>query len=140
MATDDELPREHIRRILLDRPEACVDVSVELLRSFSESLGNIIGDDGFRSLLFRAARRVSAEYPWLEAYPAAMQSDPDYAVFRQCFEARSAADTQSATTRLFTGLIDILASLVGAHLTNIILENAVARASARKNGKEQDNG
>ncbi len=41
---------------------------------------------------------------------------------------------------MFTSVIDILASLVGDRLTNIILENALARASASKNGKEQDNG
>lgn len=140
MATEDELPSHYIKRILLDRPEACLDVGAELLRGFSDSLGKTIGEDGFRSLLFRAARRVAVTHPWLRLDPPAGQAVAQQDWFGQCFEGRADRDIEDAMIRLLTGLVDILTDLIGARLTTIILNNAAAGVSASNNGKERHNG
>jgi hypothetical protein len=140
MATDDELPRAIITRILSGPPETRIDVSIELLQTLANSLSNIIGEDGFESLLFRTARRVGNDYPWLQFDPRARPADPEFELFRHCFEGQSLADIEAASTLLFTTFVDILALLVGEHLTKLILKNALGRAYASKISKEQDNG
>ena len=140
MATDDELPRVIIERVLSGPPETCIDVSVELLQILANSLSNIIGEDGFESLLFRSARRVGNDYPWLQFDPRARPADPEFELLRVCFEGQEPADIQAASILLFTTFVDILALLVGAHLTKFILKNALGRSHAVEISKEQQNG
>ncbi|MES2316710.1 MAG: hypothetical protein V4631_04380 [Pseudomonadota bacterium] len=140
MATDDELPREIIERVLSGPAETCTDVSIELLQILANSLSNIIGEDGFESLLFRTARRVGNDYPWLQFDPRARPADPEFELLRQCFQGQDPAEIQAASTLLFTTFVDILTLLVGAHLTKLILKNALGRAHAGKISKEQQNG
>ena len=140
MATDDELPREIIQRILSGPPESYTDTSIELLQILANSLSNVIGEDGFESLLFRTARRVGNDYPWLQFDPRARPADPEFELLRLCFEGQDPAEIQAASTLLFTTFVDILALLVGAHLTKLILKSALGRARAVKTSKEQQNG
>ena len=140
MATDDELPRAIIERVLSGPPENCTDVCIELLQVLANALSNVIGEDGFESLLFRAARRVGNDYPWLQFDPRARPADPEFELLRLCFQGQSAADIQAASILLFTTFVDILALLVGAHMTKLILESALGRARAAKTSKEQHNG
>lgn len=140
MATDDEQPRDIIARVLSGPPEACIDESIELLQVLANSLSNVIGEAGFESLLFRTARRVGNEYPWLQFDPRARPADPEFELFRACFEGQKPADIQAASILLFTTFVDILALLVGAHMTKLILQTALGRAHAAKISKEQQNG
>lgn len=139
MATDDDTPSELIKRIFRDRQDGCLDVGLGLLRALADSLGNIIGDSGFDSLLARAARRVATDHPWLQL-ARCNRADPEWHWFRQSFDGQSAADICSACSSLLTVFVDILTVLIGGHLTTLILENAIGHASAGKKGKEQDNG
>ena len=140
MATDEQLPRDIIERVLSGPPENCVDASIELLQILANSLSNIIGEDGFESLLFRTARRVGNDFQWLQFDPRARPGDPEFELLRLCFEGQDAADIRAASTLLFITFVDILALLVGAHLTKLILESALGRAHAGKTSKEQHNG
>lgn len=140
MATDDESPRELIASVLSGNPETAGDLSIELLQILANSLSNIIGEDGFEALLFRTARRVGNDYPWLQYDPRARPADPEFELLRVCFEGQEPADIQAASILLFTTFVDILALLVGAHLTKLILESALGRARAAKISKEQQNG
>jgi hypothetical protein len=140
MATDDESPRELIASVLSGNPETATDVSIELLQILANSLSNIIGEDGFEALLFRTARRVGNDYPWLQFDPRARPADPEFELLRVCFEGQEPADIQAASILLFTTFVDILALLVGAHLTKLILISALGRARAAKISKEKHNG
>lgn len=140
MATDDESPRELIASVLSGNPETAGDLSIELLQILANSLSNIIGEDGFEALLFRTARRVGNDYPWLQYDPRARPADPEFELLRVCFEGQEPADIQAASILLFTTFVDILALLVGAHLTKLILESALGRARTANISKEQQNG
>jgi hypothetical protein len=140
MATDDELPREIIERVLSGPPETSVDVSIELLQVLANALSNVIGEDGFESLLFRAARRVGNDYPWLQFDPRARPADPEFELLRLCFVGKDQLEIRAASILLFTTFVDILALLVGAHMTKLILKSALGRARAAKISKEQQNG
>lgn len=140
MATDEELPREIIERVLSGSPENCVDVSIELLQILANSLSNIIGEDGFESLLYRTARRVGRDFSWLQFDPRARPADPEFELFRLCFVGQSADQVRAASSLLFGTLVDILVMLVGAHMTKLILKSALGRARVGLISKEQHDG
>jgi hypothetical protein len=140
MATDEESPRAIIERILSGSPDTCVDASIELLQILAESLSNIIGEDGFESLLYRTVRRVGRDYPWLHFDPRARPADPEFELFRQCFAGQDAAQVCAASMLLFGTFDDILAKLVGAHMTQLIFKSALGRARGGLISKEQHDG
>lgn len=140
MATDEELPRVIIERVLSGRPETCVDISIELLQVLANSLSNVIGEDGFESLLCRTAKRVGRDFPWLQFDPRARPADPEFELFRLCFDGQPADQVLAASILLFGTFVDILAVLVGAHLTKLILKTALGRARGGIISKEQHDG
>jgi hypothetical protein len=140
MATDEELPRAIFDRALSGSLDSCVDASIELLQLLANALTNIIGEDGFESLLYRAARRVGRDYPWLQFDPRARPADPEFELFRTCFIGQDAEQVRAASSLLFGTFIDILTTLVGSHMTKLILNSALSRARVGLNSKEQQDG
>lgn len=138
MATDDVLPRERIKRVLVGQATDCIHYSAELLAMLSTSLTKIVGADGFQVLMLRVLRRVGKSYYWLQYEPR--NSEDLSARFRMCFDGQSLSDSQSACILLFTTLFEILALLIGVHLTTIIFENAFGSAQANGRVEEHDNG
>lgn len=130
MATDDNHPRALVQRFLATVPESAGMASVELLELLANALSNVIGEDGFESLLSRSVRRASVSYPWLQLDPRERARDPEFEQLRQAFIGREATEVQAASTLLFTTLVDTLSTLVGAHLTTLILTSALASARA----------
>lgn len=138
MATDEELLRELIGRALSGSPDACADVSIALLQRLAKSLSNIIGEDGFNSLLFRTAYRVGNDYPCLRFDPRALPADPEFGVLRRCFEGQEPEQALAASMFFFSTFTDVLLSLIGTHLTTLILNSALGGASAGTGSKEQN--
>lgn len=138
MATDEELLHELIGKTLSRGPATCADVTVTLLQRLAKSLNDIIGDEGFNSLLFRTAHRVGNDYPWLRFYPRSIPADPEFVAVRRCFEGQEPGQARAASMLLFCTFIDVLASLIGAHLTTLILNSALCGASAASSSKEQN--
>ena len=138
MATDEELLRELIGQTLSGRPDAYAEVSVDLLQSLAKSLSQLIGTDGTDSLLFRVARRVSLEYPWFQFGPGTLALDPEFAELSSCLEAQEPGQARDASVLFFGSLIDVLASLIGAHLTTLIFNSALGGAPAATRSKEQN--
>lgn len=138
MATDEELLRELIGNALSGNPDACTDVSIALLQSLSKSLSHIIGDDGFNSLLFRTGHRVGNDYPWLRFDPRTLPADPEFAAARRSFEGQEPAQACAASMLFFSTFIDVLASLIGAHLTTLILNSALGGTIPGISSKEQN--
>lgn len=138
MATDEELLRELIGRALSGSPDACADVSIGLLQSLAKSLSHIIGDHGFNSLLFRTTHRVGNDYPWLRCDPHTLPADPAFAALRRCLEGQEPNQVRAASMHFFSTFIDVLSSLIGAHLTTLILNSALGGPRAVTSSKEQN--
>lgn len=138
MATDEEQLRELIGTALSGSPDGCAEVSVSLLQGLARSLNHIIGEDGFNSLLFRTAHRVGQDYPWFRFDPRTLPADPQFAAVRRCFEGQEPEQARAASMRFFGTFIDVLASLIGAHLTTLILNSALGGVSAATSSKEQN--
>lgn len=130
MATDEHLPHDLIARFISAVPETAGIASVELLQMLADALSNVIGEEGFESLLWRSIRRAGTSYPWLELDPRERPGDPEFEQLRQLFQSREQAEVHAAIMLLFTTLVDTLSILVGAHLTTLILTSALASARA----------
>ncbi len=140
MATDEDTPRAIIRRLLAGNRDGAVNTSIEILEMLASSLVGIIGEQGFETLLHRSAHRVNLDFPWMLYDARSAPADPEFHLLRECFDGQTAAQAHAASELLLTTLIDILAVLIGEHMTMLIVQPALARASARNNSKEQDNG
>ena len=130
MVIDDNLPHSLVQRFIAAVPDTAGIASVELLQMLADALSNVIGEDGFESLLSRSIRRASVPYPWLELDPRERSRDPEFEQLREAFNGRDPAEAQAASMLLFTTLVDTLAVLVGAHLTTLIMTSALASARA----------
>ena len=137
MATDEEIPRGVILRVLSGSADTCAEVSIELLQLLANSLSTTIGEDGFESLLHRAARQVAKDHRWLTLDPRALPADPEFELLPLCFDAQDPVQVQAASQLLFTTFIDILAKLIGPHMTTMILNSALGRARTGTISKEQ---
>lgn len=140
MATDEDSPRAIITRLLASDPDDAVNTSIEVLELLANSLVGIIGEQGFETLLYRSAYRVNLDFPWLLYDPRTRPPDPEFNLLRECFEGYPAAQTHAASELLLTTLIDILAVLIGEHMTRLIVQPALGHASAGNKSKEQQNG
>lgn len=136
MVTDEELLRELIGKALSGSHDACTDASIGLLQRLAKSLSHIIGDDGFNSLLFRTLHRVRHVYPWLQCEAHTLPGDPQFLAMRRCLAAQQPELARAASMLFFGTFIDVLASLIGAHLTTLILNTALGGASAAASSKE----
>ncbi len=130
MATDENLPHDLVQRFIAAVPETAGIASVELLQMLADSLSNVIGEEGFESLLSRSIRRAAVRYRWLELDPRERRADPEFEQLRQAFQGRDPLEAQDASTLLFSTLVDTLTTLVGAHLTTLLLTSALASARA----------
>ena len=130
MATDEHLPHDMVARFISAVPGTAGIASVELLQMLADALSNVIGEEGFESLLSRSIRRAGASHAWLQLDPRERPGDPEFEQLRQLFQAREAAEVQAASMLLFNTLVDTLAVLVGTHLTTLILTSALASARA----------
>lgn len=138
MATEEELLRELIGKVLSRRPDACAETSTALLQSLAKSLSRLIGPAGIDSLLFRVARRVSNEYPWFQFGPRTFALDPEFAELGVCLEAQERGQAHAASMLFFSSLIDVLAPLIGAHLTTLIFKSALDGKSAVTGSQERN--
>lgn len=137
MASDNESPRQIVERCLATEPHAVVDSTIVFLQMLANSLVSIIGEEGFESLLLRSCQLAARQFPWLQFDPRARAADPEFDLLRQSFAGRDPADIAAASMQLFSTFVDILASVIGDHLTTVILRTALSRTGADTNSEEQ---
>jgi hypothetical protein len=124
MATTDAQRHKMIRRAVLQRPEAVVEVTIELWERLAAELVLIIGEGGFQSLYARSIHLTCAPFPWIEQDSLSPQVDSRFSGLKLCLEARTSAETIEASTHLLATFIKILAELIGEPLTDSILRSA----------------
>lgn len=99
------------------------DAVVALWRDIDEALHPIIGRQAVAALYTRSLKAASAGYPWLaHAQPDAMGS-VDPAALRGAISRQTAAEAGAACVALFDAFHELLASLVGASLTDRLLRS-----------------
>ena len=140
MANHADQPRAIITRLLKSNTHGAVDISIEILELLANNLVGIIGEQGFETLLYRSAHRVNQRFSWLLYDPRGHASDPEFHQLRGCFNGQSAEQASAANQLLLITLVDTLTVLIGEHMTGLIVQPALSRASERLTSKEQTNG
>ena len=94
---------------------------------------------GFESLYARSVFLGQATFPWFAAIALASQSTHRFAGLRMSFAAQDPTQVSSANTLLLVTFTDILASLIGEHLTTSILRSAWGSGASETAVKEFTN-
>lgn len=110
-----------IRRAVLQKPEAVVDITIGLWEKLASELISIIGEGGFQSMYSRSLHLVSANFPWMEQSRPWQRTDKDFQGLRSSLKDRDLNEISEASIALLAIFIDILATLIGELLTTSIL-------------------
>lgn len=108
----------------MQRPEAIVDVSILLWEKLARELVSIIGEGGFQSLYKRSLHLTTPAFPWMTSCSSLVPNGSGLEELRNCLAAQNSTTAGEASTALLITFIDILALLIGEHLTSSILRMA----------------
>jgi hypothetical protein len=118
MATIDER-HQMIERNVMRRSEIATADTVVLWKQLAVELVAIIGRSGFDTLYARSIHLVRMRHPWLSE-----GDDPQFERLRASLDSQQPADVGIASVALLTTFTDTLIQLIGAPLTNSILQSA----------------
>jgi hypothetical protein len=124
MATIDDQRHQMIRTVIMRRPDAIGDVTLQLWERLASELASIIGDGGFQSLYARSVHLARASFPWIVLSQPAMSTVSVFASLKECLEERDSKVACEASITLLNIFIDILILLIGELLTTSILRSA----------------
>ena len=113
-----------IKRVILRRPEAVVDVTVLLWEKLAVELVSIIGEGGFHSVYARSGTLVSTRFPWMLLNSSTQQIDARFAGLRSSLESQEVGIAIDASLALLTTFLDILTTLIGEFLMTNLLQAA----------------
>lgn len=105
------------------------DEIVSMCREISEALSPIIGSRGVDALYKRSLHLVAPTYPWLAMARDVTQEFMDPAKLKSTLAAQTPASTVAAGGALLQTFHDLLASLVGASLTERLLHPVYSNSS-----------
>lgn len=124
MATIDDQRHQMIRIVIMRRPDAIGDVTLQLWERLASELTSIIGDGGFQSLYARSVHLARVTFPWIVLNQPAMPTVAVFANLKKCLEERDSTLACEASITLLKIFIDILILLIGELLTTSILRSA----------------
>jgi hypothetical protein len=98
-------------------------------QEIDQSLHPIIGHRGVAALYNRSLHLAAADYPWLAMGHQGVLAAVDPSALKAALEQQAAAEAAIAGLALFQSFHDLLASLVGASLTDRLLHSVWARSA-----------
>lgn len=110
--------------MVMRRPEAVADSTIDLWRRLAAELVSIIGEGGFQSLFSRSVQLTSADFPWIAPIHAHQRLDSEFPDLKSSLTGRDFTEASEASIGLLVTFCDILAVLIGDVLTNRILGSA----------------
>lgn len=123
MATDKAQRHQMVRRLVMQRPEALIEVTLHLWERLASELSIIIGEGGFQSLYARSLHVISVQFPWITETHL-QQTDSRFTDLIINLEAHEMKEASEASIALLTTFIDILTTLIGELLTTGLLQSA----------------
>lgn len=109
--------------------EQIADAIVALWQEIDQALHPIIGHGGVAALYDRSLHLTAADYPWLAMGHQGTLAAVDPSALKAALEQQAAAEAAAGGLALFQSFHDLLASLVGASLTDRLLHSAWARSA-----------
>jgi hypothetical protein len=119
--------------------ERMVDTAIERWEQLATHIISIIGEGGFKSLYARSVHLTQSTFPWLLADSLPPVANLPFAALKASLQGQTTALANEANQLLLITFTDILASLIGAHLTARILHLAWGENGSRFIYKELKN-
>lgn len=139
METND-LPRhQFIKGLLGSQKGKVADGAIKLWEQMANQIISIVGDVGFDSLYARSVFLTQSPYPWLVAGTLPLPTDLRFAELRVNLDGQTPEQARAANSLLLITFTDILAALIGEHLTDNILKSAWDNGATDSAGKELEN-
>ena len=124
MEASDRIRQQIIKRLLAKHCDEVVDAAITVWQQITNQIILIVGETGFNSLFARSVFVTQSTYPWLAASSLSPQTDSRFEELERAFKGQTVAQASEANILLLTTFTDILASLIGEHLTANILRSA----------------
>ena len=131
-----QLRQQMIQRQLLQYSENGEDVVTHLWEPMSVQIIAIVGEGGFNSLYARTLSLNKSVFPWLATSPLPLKNYQRFTELKMSLEGQTTAQRYEAHNLLLITFTDILASLIGEHLTSRILDLAWDTGTTLKTDKE----
>jgi len=109
--------------------EQIADAIAALWQEIDQSLHPIIGHRGVAALYNRSLLLTTADYPWLAIGHQGSAASVDPSALKAALAQQAAAEAATGGIALFQSFHDLLASLVGASLTDRLLHSVWARSA-----------
>ena len=110
--------------------EQVADAIVAIWLEIDQALHPIIGHRGVAALYNRSLHLTAVAYPWLAIDQPAVPAAVDPAGLRSTLVQQAAAEAAAGGSALFLTFHELLASLVGASLTDRLLRSVWTHSSA----------
>jgi hypothetical protein len=107
-------------------------------KDIDQALHPIIGHRGVAALYHRSLSSAALRYPWLPVNPTGALATIDPMALRAALTRREAAEAAAASVALFAAFRDLLASLIGASLTDRLLLSTWTPAPGTARAQDTD--
>lgn len=124
METGNLLRHQIINNLLEQPTENVADDAVQLWHQMASKIIPLVGEVGFSSLYGRSLFLMHSRLPWLPADALTTQNADRFTPLKISFEGQTPVQAGAANSLLLITFSDILASLIGEHLTTSILRSA----------------
>ena len=122
--TSDLLRQQIVKRRMAQPTEDVADAAIYLWEHLATQIISIVGEGGFNSIYARSVFLTQSTFPWLAADSLSPQTDHRFAELKISLEGQTPEQTNAGNSLLLITFTDILASLIGEHLTSLILRSA----------------
>ena len=136
METSDLLRHQLIKSLMAQPTEkAANDAAINLWEQMATQIISTVGVGGFNSLYARSVYLAQSTFSWLRDGSPASETDHRFAELKTSLDGQIPAIAREANCLLLITFTDILASLIGEHLTASILRSAWSDDASDKAGR-----
>jgi len=127
-----------IRRTLAERHAhnagtgAIAEAALGLASEVTDRLTPMIGSRGVDALVSRSLQLIAPAFPWLGLAGEHVDGSGSLASFKALLEVRDPVEATNAGVALLVAFTDLLATMIGAPLTDRLLDSIWAPASAEE--------
>jgi hypothetical protein len=106
------------------------DAACEVWRGIDAALSPIIGNDGVAALFQRSLHLARAQHPGFPTLSNHAGGLVDFTILHRALSSQTSANAADANNALVIAFYDVLSSLIGAPLTERLLEPVLVAPSA----------
>jgi len=136
METSVLLRHQIIKNLITQSTEETADAAINLLEKMAIQIISIIGEGGFNSLYVRSVFLAQTKFPWILGGSPPSVTDCRFAGLKLSLASQVPAIASEASYLLLITFTDILATLIGEHLTASIFRSVWGDDASNKLDKE----